>query len=615
METSYAYDIKGQLIELTHRDQEGILDRYIYGYDLMGNKTSIEKQRRGLPEESGAYAYRYDAMGRLAGVSKDGQLLRTCEYDAFGNRSLLKEGNRETAYAYNAMNQLIKKTDVMNEEAYAYDKRGNLSLILKNGDIKDRYLYGALNRLEQAVNGNGEAAAYTYNGLGYRVGKVTGAMEGTAWMQDKVSAAILKGTDVTDPLSRLKEQTIRPETRIEYTIDLTRQYHNLLQKEERGNTQSYLWDGNVAGIREDRGTASHYYLQDELGSPIRLMDRNGELAESYGYDEFGRDLYGNQGIMQPFGYTGYQADRITGTYYAQAREYMPLNGRFVSKDKDRFYKIAVPSSWNLYVYCASNSLRFIDPQGHEGREGREGIDTLTDYATSEWDKFGLQIGLHWLYGNGEDMNISSDSTVIFGQNEWQTYMQDNAILTGKVGDVVIPIGESLDNGESVEVDMNMSMVIDNGEDAVGYQFLHGTDATVGGFQISGSISKDNKGNTTYDLTYTWNDIMNPNFNYSTDAEKANAAQSIPGANPTDYNFHLSWHDRTIIRNNPNFFSRNSGWLKDYSSDWQDYLSEKDMKMLEIINGQQVYYGALTWFDQLQEIYEMYSFYYDCEVLD
>ena len=59
-------------------------------------------------------------MGRLAGVSKDGQPLRTYEYDAFGNRSLLREGGRETAYIYNAMNQLIQKTDVMNEETYVY---------------------------------------------------------------------------------------------------------------------------------------------------------------------------------------------------------------------------------------------------------------------------------------------------------------------------------------------------------------------------------------------------------------------------------------------------------------------------------------------------------------
>lgn len=42
-----------------------------------------------------------------------------------------------------------------------------------------------------------------------------------------------------------------------------------------------------------------YYLQDELGSPIRLMDKDGDLEESYDYDEFGQDLYGNQGTMQP----------------------------------------------------------------------------------------------------------------------------------------------------------------------------------------------------------------------------------------------------------------------------------------------------------------------------
>ena len=371
METTYAYDIRGQLMELTHRDKEGILDRYVYGYDLMGNKTSIEKQRRGLPEESGAYAYRYDAMGRLAGVSKDGQTLRTYEYDAFGNRSLLKEGSRETAYIYNAMNQLIQKTDVMNEETYAYDKRGNLSLILENGDIKNQYLYGALDRLEQVVTGKGEAAAYEYNGLGHRVGKASGAMEGMAGMQNGPSDAILKGTDVKDPLGRLKEQTINPVIKIEYIIDLTRGYHNLLQKEEEGNTQNYLWDGNVAGIREDRGTASHYYFQDELGSPIRLMDQNGELAESYGYDEFGQELYWDRektagrsmtGSIQPFGYTGYQYDRTAGTYYAQAREYRAELGRFAAVDTIKGFT-AAPYTLNEYGYCWGNPEKYVDNNG------------------------------------------------------------------------------------------------------------------------------------------------------------------------------------------------------------------------------------------------------------
>ena len=62
------------------------------------------------------------------------------------------------------------------------------------------------------------------------------------------------------------------------------------------------------------------------------MDEKGHLAEIYGYDEFGRDLYGNRGQTQPFGYTGYQADRIAGTYYAQAREYRAELGRFEAVD-------------------------------------------------------------------------------------------------------------------------------------------------------------------------------------------------------------------------------------------------------------------------------------------
>ena len=101
-------------------------------------------------------------------------------------------------------------------------------------------------------------------------------------------------------------------------IDLTREYHNLLQKKEGENIQTYLWDGNVAGMLEEGRNS--YYLQDEMGSPIRLADEEGILRDSYGYDEFGNDLYGNQGVAQPFGYTGYRHDQISGTYFAQARE-------------------------------------------------------------------------------------------------------------------------------------------------------------------------------------------------------------------------------------------------------------------------------------------------------
>ena len=196
----------------------------------------------------------------------------------------------------------------------------------------------------------------------------------------------METVDTLDPLSRLKEQTIRSETRIQYTIDLTRNYHNLLQKEEAGITRNFLWDRNVAGMTEEGKEHAKYYFQDEMGSPIRLMGKNGELEESYGYDEFGRDLYENQGMVQPFGYTGYQADRITGTYYAQAREYRAELGRFAAVDTIKGFVVA-PNTLNEYGYCWNNPMILVDLDGAwpswEDFENViiQGRDTLRDVTT------------------------------------------------------------------------------------------------------------------------------------------------------------------------------------------------------------------------------------------
>ena len=106
-----------------------------------------------------------------------------------------------------------------------------------------------------------------------------------------------------------------------------------------------------------------------------------------------------------------------------------------------------------------------------------------------------------------------------------------------------------------------AMIIDNGEDIIGYQYLHGTNANAGGFSIKGTISKDKKGNIIYDLRYTWNDIIDPNFIYESDKKKAALAQKIPFANPTAYTISISWTDKTVIKATPSWFNWNSGWLK------------------------------------------------------
>lgn len=180
------------------------------------------------------------------------------------------------------------------EKTYRYDKRGNLTLIMENGQTIQQYVYGALNRLEEAVDQAGKAAKYQYNGLGHRVGRQEG----------KIPKEQLEHLD---PRNRIKGETeIGNWSWISYTIDLTR--------------------------------------------------------ESYGYGAFGEDLYDNQGELQPFGYTGYQKDRVAGTYYAQAREYQPSIGRFNSEDIIGGF-ILFLDTLNHYIYCWNNSLLYIDNDG------------------------------------------------------------------------------------------------------------------------------------------------------------------------------------------------------------------------------------------------------------
>ena len=135
-----------------------------------------------------------------------------------------------------------------------------------------------------------------------------------------------------------------------------------MEKEENQRRQVYLWDGNAAGFYGEREENPQYYLQDELGSPLRIEGEDGSLRESYGYDVFGRDLYGNQGRRQPFGYTGYQHDGVAGTYFAQAREYEKEIGRFASQDLVAGFT-DMPFSMNRYTYCFNNGMGLMDLDG------------------------------------------------------------------------------------------------------------------------------------------------------------------------------------------------------------------------------------------------------------
>ncbi len=350
--TGFHYNLAGQLDELSHVDAAGIIDRYCYEYDAVGNKTAIRKERRGLPEESGSYHYAYDALQRLTCVEKDGEMLRRYDYDSFGNRVGMEDYEQRVSsmFAYDVLNRLLKEkewhnSDMMgeNKEAdtyinYAYDRRGNLIGEYEGERLIHGYSFNAMNRMEKAWDESGQEAVYDYNGLGQRTSR--------NW----------------------------DGKREEYLLDLTQSYNNLLCMEHDNTKQNFYWDSGVSAMEEE-GRKPRYYLEDELGSPLRVFYGNGN-GDSYGYDEFGRNVYGieqeetfgkrysRQGEGQPFGYTGYRYDDISGTYFAQAREYQPDNGRFMAEDVIKGNG-AYPETLNHYGYCWNNPVVLVDRDGRE----------------------------------------------------------------------------------------------------------------------------------------------------------------------------------------------------------------------------------------------------------
>ena len=350
------------------------------------------------------------------------------------------------------------------DKTYEYDKRGNLIGITDRGKRVRAYEYDITGRLGLSYSKSGKARSHSYDGLGNRIGIKEYEFERGGYGESK-SIDIFK-------LDLSQKEPIHSE---EYVLDRTRAYHNLLQNKtiKRGSQaiQNYVWDFNVAYMEE--GEKEFTYLQDELGSTIRLLEQGGESQAIYGYGEFGEDTYNTQGQMQPFGYTGYIYDNVAGTYFAQAREYVPGVGRFAGEDWIKG-NIEQPFSLNWYGYCFGNPLVFVDRDGKLA--GEVSIRNLPRGLNEK--NIRMFLGL-------------SENEVIPKLKENQMYVLEN---TKSVGLAIVGRGIVMDNDKYCEYSfggfgksMGLSSVIDYTE-TKGYVYNVKNPEDYSGFFIGGSIN-------------------------------------------------------------------------------------------------------------------------------
>jgi len=384
--TEYEFNAIGAITSLTHSKDKNILDQFKYTYDPVGNITQIEKHRVGIESDNGLFQYTYDSLGRLTSA-KNGNNSKKYVYDSLGNRITSLQNGVEMRYDFNARNQLIKAQGIGIVNEYSYDNRGNLTQVMENEKLTATYTFDATNMMTEAFSQGKGTAEYTYNGFRNRVKK----------LENMLSEATTD--NMPDPCKEVR-----------YVLDMTLPYDNLLMTKGMQENQRFVWgntllsadlsidndNNNANNANGNGGFGGFHYLQDHLGSPIRLVGGGDGNDASMAYDEFGvpevQAGQKTQGYNNPFGFTGYQVDDVAGLYYAQARYYDPQALRMMSEDThwhtgnmvfgDNVAKTpygarlpnneAIMARANLYAYCINQPMVFADKDGAAPRYERTG---------------------------------------------------------------------------------------------------------------------------------------------------------------------------------------------------------------------------------------------------
>lgn len=311
------YDIKGQLISLTHKKSNGeTIKQDSFTYDAVGNVLS----------ESGKN-YEYDSLNRL--IKADNSHYA---YDNGGN--LLSVGKSETdtlegdlpaelqlssLYTYGLDNQLT----TYNEMTADFDADGNLLNIPSGVQILNG-VYDSRNRLTALGD-----TLYQYNAENKRI-SVTENGEETRF--------------VINPHSPLDQV--------------------LMETDAAGVPTAYYVYGMGLISKEEVNGEKVYYHFDRRGSTIALTDSIESITDTYEYDVYGEILQRTNSTENRFLYNGkygVQTD-ASGMYYMRARHYNPEIKRFINRDILQG-SILEPQTFNRYAYVNGNPVSFIDPFG------------------------------------------------------------------------------------------------------------------------------------------------------------------------------------------------------------------------------------------------------------
>ena len=406
--TLYAYDNLSHLTSVLHQLSGSTIDGAAYTLDNAGNRTAKTDERAGV-----ASNYSYDAIYELTQVTQGTNTTESYSYDPVGNRTA---SLGVSSYTTNSSNELTSTSNA----TYTYDNNGN-TLTKVVGSNTTSFAWDYENRLASStLPGSGGTVSFKYDPFGRRIYKSSSsatsiyAYDGDNLIEETNSSGTVvarysHGLNIDEPLAMLRSAT------------------------------------------------TSYYDADGLGSVTSLSSSGGSLAQTYGYDSFGKQTSSTGSLTNPFQYTARELDPETSLYYYRARFYDPTTGRFLSEDPVRY-----GGGINFYQYSENNTTTDSDPLGTTttvytlgGRAGGpdagmgEGFQPFghtairIDNANGDWvysfdeDGDGNLIlykiqGDQYFYNSDPDnpgvFNFAPNRLVLFQQLKWQTDGKEEAAV-------------------------------------------------------------------------------------------------------------------------------------------------------------------------------------------
>ncbi|MET7460417.1 RHS repeat-associated core domain-containing protein [Nonomuraea sp. NPDC005501] len=324
-----------------------------YSYNIAGNITRILDAASAVPgtHDGQSECFTYDGLLRL----------KTAYTTTAGSCTGSGDGKGVDPY----------------DQAYGYDKVGNITTLTDNGQTAT-YSYPAPGA--NAVRPNavtsiarpGGADTYAYDNAGQLAARTVGGKQATFDF---------------DPLGQLTQATVDgKQTGMVYDAEGQR----LIRRDPDGSTILYLGalelrlaggqvtakryysasDGTLIALRETSGLT--WLLAGQHGSTqLAINDATGTVSRER-YTPFGKRRGGDDLPFTDRGFLGKIEDASTDLTYLGARYYDPAIAKFISTDPE--LDLRTPEWANAYSYAANNPIDLSDPDGRRVDTGNAKSD-------------------------------------------------------------------------------------------------------------------------------------------------------------------------------------------------------------------------------------------------